>query len=195
MQTNDQFNLHELSVLLRELRGVLDEGVAGDIVELGCYKGLTSLEMQRTLHNNKSDKLLYLYDSFSGLPPKVAQDNSPAGLQFKAGELPATKREVVQLFKKSGLRVPYIKRAWFSELSAYDLPMQIALAFLDGDFYESIIDSLRLVWPLLAPGAVVLVDDYQNEALPGAAKAVNEWLKSHQSTLKVEASLGIIRKV
>lgn len=194
MQTNDQFNHNELSVLLRELRRVIDRGVAGDIVELGCYKGLTSLEIQKTLDAQLSNKRLYLYDSFAGLPPKAAQDNSPVGMQFKAGELPATKSEVIKLFKKSGLTVPYIKKAWFSELTTDDLPRQVAFAFLDGDFYESIMNSLQLVWPRLTTGAVVLVDDYQNEALPGAAKAVTEWLKSHQATIKVEASLAILHK-
>ncbi|MDB5183134.1 MAG: methyltransferase [Candidatus Saccharibacteria bacterium] len=189
MNKNDQFNPRELSVLLRELQLVLQRNIQGDIVELGCYKGLTSLEIQRTLGNKKR---LYLYDSFAGLPPKVFQDASPAGSQFKEGELPASKQEVINLFKKSGLQVPHIKKAWFSDLMPEDLPAQIALAFLDGDFYESILDSLKLVWPLLMPGAVVLVDDYQNEALPGAAKAVNEWLKTHPAKLRVEASLAVI---
>ncbi len=192
MPFNDQFDRRELSVLLRELGRVLDGYIDGDIVELGCYKGLTSLEIQRWLRTKKSEKRLYVYDSFAGLPPKVAQDNSPAGMQFRAGELPATKQEVVQLFKKAGLLTPHIKKAWFKDLTTDDLPTAIALAFLDGDFYESIMDSLRLVWPLLASGAVVLVDDYQNEALPGAQKAVTQWLKTHPAKLKIEASLAVI---
>jgi O-methyltransferase len=191
MQINDQFNPRELNVLLRELRLVLQNNVPGDVVELGCYKGLTSVEMQRIIAGRKQ---LFLYDSFAGLPPKVSKDASPAGEQFKQGELPASKQEVVKLFKKAGLSVPHIKKAWFSELVPTDLPEQIALAFLDGDFYESIKDSLKLVWPKLSAGAVVLVDDYQNEALPGAAKAVNEWLESHHAKLHIEASLAVITK-
>ena len=194
MGFNDQFNQRELDVLLRELRCVLVAKIDGDIVELGCYKGFTSLEIQRLLHTKQSKKRLYVYDSFMGLPPKVAQDNSPAGIQFTAGELPASKHEVIQLFRKSGLVLPNIKKAWFSELSAADMPDLISFAFLDGDFYESILDSLSLVWPKLALGAVVLVDDYQNEALPGAAKAVTQWLKNHPAKLKIEASLAIITK-
>jgi O-methyltransferase len=192
MLINDQFDNRELLVLLRELRLILSEKTVGDVVELGCYKGLTSVEIQRVLKAQASDKKLYLYDSFAGLPPKVDQDSSPAGMQFKAGELPASRTEVINLFKKTGLSMPIIKKAWFSELTARDMPAKISFAFLDGDFYESIMDSLKLVWPLLAADAVVIVDDYQNEALPGAQKAVKEWLRSHQAKLKVEASLAII---
>ena len=36
-------------------------------------------------------------------------------------------------------------------------------------------------------------DDYANEALPGAAKAVDEWLHTHPAKLRVEHSLAIIR--
>ncbi len=192
---NDQFNDHELAVLLRELQKVRGRSVEGDVVELGCYKGLTSLHIQEELVKNSPAKRLYLYDSFSGLPEKRADDASPAGTQFKAGELPASKKDVIRIFKQSGLPMPYIRKAWFSELTPSNLPERIALAFLDGDFYESIMDSLKLVWPKLAPGAVVVVDDYQNEQLPGAAKAVDEWLKTHPAQLAIEASLAIIRLI
>jgi len=191
-KVNDQFNNQELTVLLRELGQVLVMDVLGDIVELGCYKGLTSIQIGKALKLAGSSKKLYLYDSFDGLPEKVKQDESPAGLQFKAGELPASKQEVVTLFKKSNLPPPVIKKAWFRDLKVKDLPEKVAFAFLDGDFYESIKDSLELVWPLLSPGSVVVVDDYQNEALPGAQKAVDEWLKSHPGVLRTEASLAVI---
>lgn len=194
MKYNDQFNNAELKVLLRELKLVLSTKVEGDIVELGCYKGMTSIEIATMLQFYKSGKKLFLYDSFAGLPEKVAQDASPAGVQFKAGELPATKAEVINLFKKVSLRLPSVRKAWFSELESGDLPDKIALAFLDGDFYESIRDSLKLIWPKLSTGAVIVIDDYQNEALPGAAKAVNEWLKTHPAAIKNEASLAILKR-
>jgi O-methyltransferase len=194
MTKNDQFDERELAVLLRELQKVINRGVAGDIVELGCYKGATSVEIATKLQLLQADKKLYLYDSFAGLPEKLKQDDSPAGIQFVAGELPASKHDVITAFKKAHMPVPAIKKGWFSDLTPGDLPDTIALAFLDGDFYDSITDSLRLVWPKLSEGAVVLVDDYQNEALPGAQKAVDTWLKTHPATLLVEASLAVIRQ-
>jgi hypothetical protein len=41
-------------------------------------------------------------------------------------------------------------------------------------------------------GAIIVVDDYANEALPGVARAVDEWLRIHGGKLRVEASLAII---
>ena len=74
------------------------------------------------------------------------------------------------------------------------MPEQIAFAFLDGDYYASIRDSLALVWPRLTPGAVIIVDDYANEKLPGAARAVDEWLATHPAQLRVQASLAILSR-
>ena len=73
------------------------------------------------------------------------------------------------------------------------VPDIISFAYLDGDYYHSVRDPLKLIWGRLSPGAIVLVDDYANEALPGAAKAVDEWLHTHPAKLRVEHSLAIIR--
>lgn len=68
-------------------------------------------------------------------------------------------------------------------------------AFLDGDYYESIKNSLKLIENKLANQSVIVVDYYSNEALPGAAKAVDEWLVHRTGySLKTEASLAIINK-
>lgn len=192
---NDQFSEIELAILLRELGQVLVTNVDGDVVELGCYKGLTSIEIAKALKLAGSTKKLYLYDSFAGLPEKTKADSSPAGGQFAAGELSATKDEVLRLFKKANLKPAKIKKAWFSDLKSADMPEHIAFAFLDGDFYESIKTSLDLIWPRLRSGSVVVVDDYQNEALPGVQKAVDEWLKHHSAILRTEASLAVLQLI
>lgn len=185
-----QFDSAELSVLLRELKKVLDNCVLGDVVELGCYKGDTAIKIGKQLRG--SDKILYAYDSFAGLPDKTPEDLSPAGVQFREGELPASKKEVLRKVKTADLHNIKITKAWFYELKPEDLPEKICFAFLDGDFYQSIHDSLKLIWKKLEKNSVIIVDDYSNEALPGAAKAVDEWLISHPARLRVEQSLAII---
>lgn len=123
---------------------------------------------------------LWLYDSFEGLPEKGEADASGAGEEFVAGALAVSKREVKERFLRAGLPVPVIKKAWFSELTEADLPCEIALAFIDGDFYDSTREALSLVVPRMAPGGVVLVHDYNNPALPGVAKAVAPYLQNRK---------------
>jgi O-methyltransferase len=191
---SDQIQRDELRVLLQSLEKVVTSGVAGSVVELGCYKGTASLFMQRLLDAHGDGRQLCLYDSFEGLPEKTTPDASPLGIQFVAGELLASCKDVTSNFRRAGLRTPEIRKAWFADLRPEDMPRSIALAFLDGDYYESIRDSLRLVWPRLSPGAIVVVDDYANQALPGAARAVDEWLRSHQGSIRVAHSLAVVGK-
>ncbi|MBQ3468299.1 class I SAM-dependent methyltransferase [Candidatus Saccharibacteria bacterium] len=170
--------------------------VEGDFVEFGCYKGDTSILLQRLLCQNGQNRRLWLYDSFAGLPEKTREDASVAGDNFQKGELEVTKKEVVLKFKKSNLPIPKIKKAFFEDLSAGenlengdinpsrpgDLPLKIAFAFLDGDLYSSIKTSLNLVLPRLTKNAVLLIHDYNNPSLPGVAKAVDE--RSLEGTIK-----------
>lgn len=189
---SEQIKPDELLIILKELDRALSQNVSGDVVELGCYEGTSALFLQQLLTLRSSDKKLYLYDSFEGLPDKTTPDHSAAGQAFRRGELKASRARLLKNFVKADLPMPEVVRAWFYELDPKDLPDKIALAFLDGDFYESIMDSLKLVWPKMTAGSVILVDDYQNVALPGAAKAVDEWLANHSAKLTIASSLAVI---
>lgn len=188
---SDQVSKEEIRIIVRELEKT--DQVAGDVVEFGCYVGTTSVFLAHHLMTHAPNKELFLYDSFAGLPPKSEQDHSPAGLQFKTGELAASKKMLIANLRRAGVPMPHITKAWFSDLTESALPQTISFAFLDGDYYHSIQDPLRLIWPRLSAGAIIVVDDYANEALPGAAKAVDEWLLTHPVSKRVEASLAILQ--
>jgi O-methyltransferase len=189
---SDQIDKTELAVIIRELSGVVKDRVDGDVVEFGCYVGTSSLFIRRTLNILDGKREFHVYDSFAGLPEKSAKDLSPAGQQYQSGRLAASRKQLLTNFKKAGLAPPIVHKNWFNELSDKDLPENIAFAFLDGDFYESIADCLNLVGPKMSSGGRIVVDDYQSEALPGVKKAVDEWLYGRQLKLRVESSLAII---
>ncbi len=195
---SDQVKKSEIKIILECVSEVLEQNIAGDIVEMGCYKGTTSLFIARLLKELKSNKKLYLYDSFMGLPARTSQDGDIIGAEFKAGELRASKRELIRNFKHANLVLPVIKKAWFSELTAKDLPKTISLAYFDGDFYESIKDSFAVCIDKFSSGSIIVVDDYTNTHLIGARQAVDEWVKSNHSNIesvKVAESLAIIKLV
>ena len=125
-----QVTARETEILLQELKKTLNNNVPGDVVEFGCYKADTSVLYQKLLESmghggafqpenqaaQASQKMLWLYDSFEGLPAKTREDNSAAGDAFQVGELLVTKREVIEKFKKMGLKLPKIKKAFFDNL-------------------------------------------------------------------------------
>lgn len=190
---SDQVDAKELRVILVELEKQLQAGTSGAIVELGCYVGTTSLFIRRLLNAYNFTGEFHVYDSFAGLPPKTSEDQSVAGDQFVTGELHAPRKMFIENFKKAGLALPIIHKCWFNELAETDIPNTVQFAFFDGDYYQSIKDSFRVVAPKLMQGAVVIVDDYTSVALPGAAKAADEWARANEQAIRPQASLGIIR--
>ncbi len=192
---SDQVGQGELGVVWRELEKILAKGVPGDIVEFGCYAGTTSLFIRRLLDQKgqSAGRAFHVYDSFEGLPAKSREDESPAGTAFQAGKLSVSKKEFLHEFRAANLLPPIVHKGWFNQLTEQDVPAQIAFAFLDGDFYGSIMDSLKLVWPRMSKGGVVLVDDYGREALPGAERALKQFLaQKTYTTLHAEHNVAIV---
>jgi len=189
---SDQVNKNQVSAILTELEKVLGKSIEGSVVEFGCYIGTTSLFIRRLLDAKELSETIefHVYDSFEGLPEKTAADGSRAGEQFRAGELAVSKKAFIREFQKFHLKLPFIHKGWFNTLTSEDVPDKIAFAFLDGDFYESIRDSLQLVLPRMQKGGVIIVDDYAREALPGAARAVHEHFSPEQ--VRTAYNLGII---
>lgn len=180
---SDQVSRDEIKLVLNALDEIIDRGVAGDVCEFGCYKGTTSLFLARLLDAKRSPKRLWLYDSFAGLPEKSEVDKAGLGDEFRPGELKASKKALMSEFRHAGLPMPIIKKAWFQDLTANDLPATVAFAFLDGDYYESIKAPLGLITDRLMPNSIIVVDDYGNDHLPGARQAVDEWCARQASRI------------
>lgn len=158
----------------------IQNNVPGDIVELGCYEGITSILIQKTLDQLKSDKILHVYDSFEGLPDKSEKDD---GAFFKKGSLSTTKLNLIGNFNKHRVKQPIIHEGWFKDTLPKELPEKICFAHLDGDFYSSIAVSLEHVYPKLSRNGIVIIDDYCDPQIvnipnnfPGVKKATDEFL-------------------
>ncbi len=192
---SDQITREGLETVCSELECVLDKGIKGAVAEFGCYAGTTSLFIRRILdeRHESATRPFHVYDSFEGLPPKTTQDSNAAGVDFTAGKLYVSKKDFIGEFKSAGLQLPVIRKGWFDQLAQTDVPTPIAFAFLDGDFYGSIISSLRLVWPNMSQGGVILIDDYQRDTLPGVERAVRDFLQGKTiKRLRVRANIAII---
>jgi O-methyltransferase len=167
----------------------IQNNVPGDIVELGCYEGITSILIQKTLDQLNSDKILHVYDSFEGLPDKSEKD---AGASFKKGSLRATKLNLIRNFNKHRVKQPIIHEGWFKDTLPKELPEKICFAHLDGDFYSSIAESLEHVYPKLSRNAIVIIDDYcdpqilnMSDKFPGVKKATDEFLMNKPENIVI----------
>lgn len=145
--------------------------LTGDMAEFGCHMGRTAVLMAHL-----SAKPLWLYDSFQGLPSRSLQDEA-ALTHFKQGHLTMSRSKLDEYFKKYAVRSPAVYEGWFNSIPVDKLPEQLCFAHLDGDLYESIRDSIRLVYPRLVKGGVCLIDDYGWTGLAGVKNAVDEYMK------------------
>jgi O-methyltransferase len=192
---SDQISRDALELVCSQLEATLAADIPGDVVEFGCYIGTTSLFLRRILdaQHQSAVRAFHAYDSFEGLPPKSQQDSNAAGVDFEAGKLYVSKKEFLQQFRAANLPPPIAHKAWFDQLQPTDVPQPIAFAFLDGDFYDSIISSLRLVWPRMSAGGKILIDDYQRPTLPGVERAVRDFLQGKTvKSLRASHNIAII---
>jgi O-methyltransferase len=164
---------------LRDLvQRTLDEGVAGDYIETGVWRGGCCILMKAVLAANADvERKVFVADSFEGLPPPkpklFSADRNDQHHTFK--ELAVSQAAVAQHFEKYGLldeRIVFVKGFFQDTLPKLDAG-PFALLRLDGDMYESTIVALENLYPKLSPGGYIIIDDYG--AVEGCKKAVDEF--------------------
>ena len=158
--------------LISLLEKVIRTNVLGDIVELGCFEGTTTVLLQRVRSNLGSKKSVHAYDSFQGLPPANQWDSNI----LKAGALKTTPEAFTKNVIGLGGEVKNLHIGWFNETLPKELPLNISFALLDGDRYSSTMEGLTWVYPRLSPGAVVMLDDYGDPRFCGVKKACDQFL-------------------
>lgn len=174
--TTNMINQKHAATVLRSLEYVIYKGVCGDVVELGCNVGTTSVFIQsliRCMNIEGNKKQFHVYDSFEGLPPTTEHDHSVARTA-NPGDLKVSKEWFVSHFNELNLPLPQIHEGWFAD---QEYPDVIAFAFFDGDFYQSIMDSWEKVFPRLAEGAIVCVHDYGYPPLVGVKAACDDFFR------------------
>lgn len=187
----------QVTHILRHLKIVLESNIEGDVVELGCHSGTTSLFIRRMLNHYRSGKIFHVYDSWQGLPQKSEKDGTG---DIKPGDCCASKEIFVGNFKKWNLELPRIHSGWFRDIPDTHYPDKICFAFFDGDLYRSILDSFNKVYFKLSKNARLLIDDYDHPKYRGCQKACLDFFKDKPEKIKIlkdntgRASLGLIIK-
>ena len=160
------------------LETVIKDGVQGDLIETGVWRGGACIFMRAVLAAyGVDDRRIYVADSFEGLP-KPDVDKFPADKGDKHyihSFLKVSKDEVENNFLKYGLldeKVVFLK-GWFKDTLPNAPIENLAILRLDGDMYGSTMDALNSLYPKLSVGGFCIIDDY---ALPGCRKAVDDYI-------------------
>ncbi len=168
---------------------VLANGVPGDFIETGVWRGGACIFMRGILMaNGADDRNVWVADSFQGLPkPNEEEYPEDAGDDlYTVEQLRVTKEDVARNFERFNLlddRVKFLK-GWFKDTLPTAPIEKVALARLDGDMYESTMDGLKSLYPKLSVGGYMIIDDYG--AIPACAKAVNDYREENGITEEIK---------
>ena len=187
-------DIQQVRKLVEYLLDAIDNNIDGDVVELGCFVGESSKYLMKTLIETKSDKKLYVYDSFEGLPDLSKWEINSG---WRPRTLSTSEDVLISNFEKNGLPSPIITKGWFRDIPEDRLPEKISFAFLDGDFYDSIYDSLVKVYDRVVDGGYIFFHDYKRNDLPGVEAAIKDFfeLKGIENTVvEVTTQVGGYKK-
>ncbi|MFC5571523.1 TylF/MycF/NovP-related O-methyltransferase [Lysobacter yangpyeongensis] len=185
-------------------------GVPGDLVEIGCAIGESSVVIQSVLSaGGDQRKRFHVYDSFEGLPAPAAAD-AVDGI-YRKGDMLAPLERFEETFVKAGLAArPVIHRGWFEDTIPAALPDTISFAMIDCDLYSSTAHVLPHVYARMSPGAIAMFGVYYDPevyrqegirgpyASPGVKRATDEFFANRPERVSVlyanEYSNGYFRK-
>jgi hypothetical protein len=164
------------------------EGLQGAFIEAGCALGGSAIVLAAS---KSASRALFVYDVFGMIPPPSERDGRDVieryeeiksghsqGIQkdLYYGYDPGLLARVEDNFRRFGIDLvaSHVKliQGLFEETIRLSCP--VALAHIDGDWYDSVAVCLRQIWPALVPGGVIVIDDYDDWS--GCRRAVDDFL-------------------
>ena len=167
-------SVERMFALFEAVRYVVSADVPGDIVECGVWKGGSVMLCAHALQAlGNTERRIYLYDTFAGMtePSEIDQDysNRHGHDQWQAlaeadrnfwcyASLDEVRQNVLSMGYPEGHFV-FVEGKVEDTIPA-TVPDRIALLRLDTDWYGSTRHELVHLFPLLAKGGVLILDDY-----------------------------------
>lgn len=183
------------------------DGVPGDLIETGVWRGGATIFMRAMLKvlGDKTRKV-WVADSFEGLPepdpvkyPREAASYKSAAMVKYYNRLAVGIEDVKANFAAFGMlddQVEFLK-GWFCDTLPVAPIERLSVMRLDGDYYESTMDALTNLYDKLSPGGFVIIDDYGEDTWTYCRKAVEDFRTSRgikDPLIKVDKPCSYWRK-
>lgn len=176
------FNINKfkqyIDIRLASLRQIASEikeqSLEGEVAELGVYKGKFASEINKLFPNKK----LYLFDTFEGFCNEDVNIERRHGYsKAKTGDFSDTSIELVKdklLHKEQAIFI----KGYFPKSIKEELP-NFCFVSLDTDLYKPTYEGLKVFYPKLVKGGVIIIHDYNSTQFPGVKKAVKSFCKEN----------------
>jgi hypothetical protein len=162
--------------------------IDGCVIECGVWRGGMSAGLAMVLGQHRE---YFLFDSFEGLPPAQEIDG-PAAFEWQRNmsapdyydNCSAPVEFATNAMRRAGATSFHLVKGWFREtLPRFQPPSPIALLHLDADWYESTIVCLDHLFDRVAPGGLIVVDDYYT--WDGCSRAVHDFLSRRSAIERI----------
>jgi O-methyltransferase len=178
--------------LCEAVRYITSGGIEGDIVECGVWRGGSMMAVAEMLSKfGDQSRNLHLFDTFSGMSEPTNSDVTVQGETAQSLMSSESKTDPTSVWCVSALDEvrQHMATTGYPESRTFfypgmvedtipsGAPEKIALLRLDTDFYESTRHEMEHLFPRLANGGVLIIDDYGH--WEGARRAVDEYFEKH----------------
>ena len=197
-----------LGELFEQVKLAEETSRAGVLIEAGCALGGSAIVIAAA---KSKCRPLFVYDLFGMIPPPSERDEADVHERYrviksgKSGGIGGKKYygyvenlfdTVTGNFSRLGLPIEannvHLIKGLFQDTLQINEP--VALAHLDGDWFDSVMTCLQRIEPYLVKNGVLVIDDYDRWS--GSRKAVDEYFKDKQNSYEFvrKSRLHIIRK-
>jgi O-methyltransferase len=147
--------------------------VPGDYLEVGVWRGGTGCLVADRFRQLGESPEIFLCDTFEGVVKAGDKDTAYVG-----GEHADTSQQVVEALVASlELQGVTILKGIFPDATGATVAdRRFRMVHIDVDVYTGAKEITEFVWPRLAPGGMIVFDDYGFLECPGVTRYVNESL-------------------
>jgi O-methyltransferase len=181
-----------LSALIDGVEHVVAARVPGALVECGVWRGGSMMAVALTLQRlGDTDRDLFLFDTYSGMTQPTHEDVNSHYDGYSLSRMFERRKnwsgvpaeEVRHAMASTGYPMDrvHIVEGPVEETLPANAPEAIALLRLDTDWYRSTRHEMEHLYPRLAAGGVLVLDDYGHYL--GARRAIDEYFATHGDPL------------
>lgn len=175
LQGLTMIGLDRLDDLQRCIESVVAEGIQGDVIEAGVWRGGAAILARATLDSlGARNREVWVADSFRGFPHADRSEDDWEQIDYLSVPVEEVKANFARFGLERGVR---FVEGFFADTLPGLSDHGWALIRLDGDTYEATLTALESLYPQLSPGGYLIVDDYG--ALRECRTAVDEFRAAH----------------
>lgn len=164
--------------LTRLARDLDPRGIPGAIVDCGVWNGGSTILLSRAAPQRE----IWAFDSFEGLPEADLELDGREAKDWTGECLGAEDKLRAGFSRYANPERLHVVKGWFEDTfrHAVEDVGTVALLHADGDWYDSVKLTLETFYDRIAPGGLVVLDDYGHWI--GAQRATDEFRRERGIT-------------